>query len=151
MNSPAEQTPSCESFRAGHRVHWVQGMRTFRDPDARWLPARILGIDHDGWFDLEIDGEVTRWWTHDPQRLADQAAKHNGQCEAQARYSIIRCFGPYISVARTPTPCVFEPPTGDPMTDLETHGGFSISGADLARSSTTTTQPPAEHDAEEAP
>ena len=133
----AESDPeSCLTYAVGHRVHWVQGLRSVNNGEGRnHVACEITDIGDDGWFTLVLlnTGERKRQWHHSVDALRERVGL---RLRVHEGYSIIRKVDGEsnpISIASTPNPCVFEEPTGELHEQLETHGGFSISGQEALR------------------
>lgn len=130
----------CHLWVPGHCVHWVQGMRANRsDQPGSFEPCTITAVALDGWFTLELaaTGESRRYWTHNIAKL--KILFGAVAVEINERWSVVHQRQPdwsathYISITQNPRPCVFEEPTGELHEQLETHGGFSISGQEALR------------------
>ena len=129
----------CQSWVPGHKVHWVQGMRSNRsDQPGSYVACTITDISVDGWFTLVLaeGGESLRYWTHDIEKL--RVLFGEDRVEINEHWSVIhqRLGGGstnYISITQNPRPCVFEEPDGELHELMETHGGFSISGEEALR------------------
>ena len=130
----------CQSWVPGHRVHWVQGMRSNRsDTPGSYVPCMIIDISVDGWFTLVLTdtGETRRYWTHDIEKL--RVLFGEDRVEINEHWSVIHQRVPgggstnYMSITQDPRPCVFTDPDGELHEQLETHGGFSISGEEALR------------------
>lgn len=135
--SRADDHRPCRSFHVGHRVHWIQGLRSVNGGEgANQVPCEITDVTDDGWFTLVLldTGERKRRWHHSVLALRSRVGRrlcvHEG-------FSIIRftdsSLSSPISISGTATPCVFEEPTGQLHEQLETHGGFSIPGPEALR------------------
>lgn len=128
----------CQSWAAGHLVHWVQGLRSANSSTERYVGCRVTDASDDGWFTLVVTatGEQFRYWTHDPAIARSLVGRRN--LEVNHRWSILRQrtsegSRSHVSICSTPSSCVFEDPTGPLHEQLQTHGGFSISGPDALR------------------
>ena len=129
----------CQSWAAGHRVHWVQGLRAANSSDTDpYVGCRVTEASDDGRFTLVVTatGEEFQYWNHDPVRVRSLVGRPN--LEVNQRWSILRQRtsgggGGHVSIRSTPSSCVFEDPTGPLHEQLQTHGGFSISGPDALR------------------
>ncbi len=145
---PADSEPSidvqvdaarCQSWAAGHRVHWVQGLRAANSSDTDpYVGCRVTDASDDGRFTLVVTatGEEFQYWNHDPVRVRSLVGRPN--LEVNQRWSILRQRtngggSGHVSIRTTPSSCVFEDPTGPLHEQLVTHGGFSISGPDALR------------------
>ncbi len=134
---PPPDPHDCTSWAAGHKVHWVQAMRAGRE-EGRALDERCTVVDptDDGWFTVVITdtGERCRYWHHDPDR-ALLLARSSGLA-INRRWWIIRPFhrgSDFVSVRMDRTRCRTDEPSGSPAKQLQTHGGFTVTGDDLAR------------------
>ena len=133
----AESDPeSCLTYAVGHRVHWVQGLRSVNNGEGKnHVACEITDVADDGWFTLVLlnTGERKRQWHHSVDALRDRVGL---RLRVHEDYSIIRKVDGMsnpISIASTPNPCVFEEATGPLHEQMETHGGFSISGEEALR------------------
>jgi hypothetical protein len=115
-------------------------MRSNRsDQPGSYVPCTITEISVDGWFTLVLEegGESLRYWTHDIEKL--RVLFGEDRVEINEHWSVIHQRQPdrtatnYISITQAPRPCVFEEPEGELHEQLETHGGFSISGEEALR------------------
>ena len=145
--SPADSDPGteihvdmarCQSWAAGHRVHWVQGLRSANSDTDPYVDCRVTDASDDGRFTLVVTatGEEFQFWNHDPVLVRGLVGRPN--LELNQRWSILRQrtsggWGSHVSLRSTPSSCVFEEPTGPLHEQLQTHGGFSISGPDALR------------------
>lgn len=134
--------PHCESYRAGHRVHWIQALHTANKPEVRhasWY-GRVLELagtrlliervrssappprGRDG---LKIAGYQRRLQrrdnggdsvlvleNHDPERLARLVAVGTA-VEINDAYAIMRVGGHCFSVTRGPLEPCATPPAED--------------------------------------
>lgn len=147
--SPADSEPTidvvidatrCQSWAAGHRVHWVQGLRAANSSDTDpYVDCRVTDASDDGRFTVVVTatGEELHYWNHDPFRVRSLVGRSNLQINR--RWSILRertsggGGSGHVSIRSTPSSCVFVDPTGPLHEQLQTHGGFSISGPDALR------------------
>jgi hypothetical protein len=115
-------------------------MRSNRsDQPGSYVACTITDISVDGWFTLVLEegGESLRYWTHDIEKL--RVLFGEDRVEINEHWSVIHQRQPdrtatnYISITQNPRPCVFEEPEGELHEQLETHGGFSISGEEALR------------------
>ena len=148
QDAPRPSDPdACQSWAAGHRVHWVQAQRARRSTEpGEYVPCEVIAATDDGWFTVVITatGAVVEVWNHDPERVRQLVGMKG--LEINEHWSILcRSYAggwdTFVSVRSTTCPCVVEPPT-IPSTDdladalfdqLQTHGGFSISGPEALR------------------
>jgi len=133
----------CKSFGAGHRLHYIQGNRS----SGQRAACRIQSINPDGWVTVELleedvsekggvrevhpAGSVVQCWVHDPVFLSaqlDHFGTADNQISHQWCYLGVANWYPQ-SFSEEPSPCVTAEPVGDPVKDLETHGGFLLSGS----------------------
>lgn len=138
---PTHPRPNgCQSWGAGHRVHWIQGMRSNdSEQPGSYVACEVIDADDEGWFTVVITetGEHLRLWNHVPDRVRGLVGLD--RLEINERWSVLhrrKLEGgstTYVSVRDTRTPCVFEEPTGPLEEQLRTHGGFSIAGPDALR------------------
>ena len=122
---PADPIPGvhafgCQSFRIGHRVHAMQGVRS-ADVYGEYESCVIVEITADGWFTLEMlgTGERRRYWHHDLARIVERAGS---RLSLNERWHTLRIGGKPISISREPSPCVHEEAGEPPDEGLETHG-----------------------------
>jgi len=115
-------------------------MRSNRsDQPGSYVACTITDISVDGWFTLVLEegGESLRYWTHDIEKL--RVLFGEDRVEINEHWSVIHQRQPdrtatnYISITQTPRPCVVEEPEGELHEQMETHGGFSISGEEALR------------------
>ena len=133
---PADPIPGvhafgCLSFRPGHRVHWVQGLRSANERDGH-ESCHVVAASEDGWFTLEMihSGERRRVWHHSPEVIV---ARTGRVLSFNEKWQTLRGGGSVISIGFKASPCVHEEATGPLHERLETHGGFSISGPEALR------------------
>lgn len=136
---------ACESYRLGHRVHYIQA-RLSREET--WEDGRILAVSDDGWIDIETPIDLQHRWTHDPVRLRALVGIEGPACEVRTKGVLgfpsrfrDRLGGGLgqrvhvVSVAEEPSPC--RPPSpqhaddapftaGDLLAQLEIRGGFVV-------------------------
>jgi len=117
----------CQCWAAGHRVHWVQGLRAANS--GGYTACLITEADDDGHFTVIVraSGEELRLWHHDATRL--RSLVDQPLVEINEQWWILRqnSLG-HWSFRKTPSPCVFTEPSGPLHEQLQTHGGFSVSG-----------------------
>ena len=131
----------CGSFHAGHDIHWIQALRAKDLPEKGEVTGEgSASVDSEGWITISLDdGRTERRWNHDPTRLA-KALEAYGSRVLLRTLSVLGVpheGGRYVfSVDRAPSPC----PSGDEDLNngsleeqLTMHGGFTISGQELAR------------------
>jgi hypothetical protein len=132
----------CTSYSSGHRLHYIQGTRS----SGQRADCRIRHIEPDGWVTVELleddldetadgsvvyrAGSVVRCWVHDPvflQAQLEHFGTANNKISHKWRYLAVANWYPQ-SFSLAPSPCVTVDPAGDPVKDLQTHGGFVLSG-----------------------
>jgi hypothetical protein len=128
---------SCLTYAVGHRVHWIQGLRSVNGgEDSNQVPCEITDVTDDGWFTLVLldTGERKRRWHHSVIALRFRVGR---RLRVHEGFSIIRyadsSTSSPISISGAATPCVFEEPAGSLIERMETHGGFSIPGPEALR------------------
>lgn len=126
----------CGLFLPGHEVHHIQALHSANDHENRPVPGSLLAVDDDGEMEVKVDGQVHRFWNHDPARLRAVASAAGDRVELQMRWGTLRVHHPggrFIFHVATGShrPCPTTPPSGTILDLLLTAGGFSVSGADL--------------------
>ena len=122
----------CQSWAAGHRVHWVQGLRAANSGE--YTACRVIDAAEDGHFTVVMaaTGEQFRFWHHDPGCVRSLVGLP--LVEINLQWWILRQDRRgHVSFRATPTTCVVTDPTGPLHEQLRTHGGFSIAGPDALR------------------
>jgi hypothetical protein len=127
----------CQSYYAGHNVHWIQALRTANRPEV-WRESWVGDI-------TEIEGGVIRvtrrggrryvFRNHDLERLvAINGGTRGGEVLVNEQFAILRIGTFCFSVTQGQlSPCIGEEPPADPSDAeaaalLETHGGFTRPG-----------------------
>ncbi|MGH9130174.1 MAG: hypothetical protein ACRDWV_00565 [Acidimicrobiales bacterium] len=100
---PESETPSkcCNSFAAGHKVHWLQAAQTSPKPGS--VPGRdalVSGIDGEV-ITVTFDGEEEprRFRNHDASRLAELVALHGPLVSVYERNAVLRAGEHCFSIA----------------------------------------------------
>ena len=81
MSDESSPAAHCPLYLPGHNVHWIQARLTWNEPQHDPIPATLLAVETDGEFTVEVDGEVRRYWNHEPQRLTRALRKYHGVFE----------------------------------------------------------------------
>jgi hypothetical protein len=132
----------CGLYKPGHEVHHVMALKIGNDTEHVPLPGRVLDVSDDGIVRIEVDGEVRRYWHHEPDRLRFRSDANGGNVELHPPWSYITIPEPpetdggyafYLGDPDNHVPCPTEPLVGDPLDLLSTTGGFSMSGQDAVR------------------
>ncbi|MFZ4576247.1 MAG: hypothetical protein ACOYN0_17825 [Phycisphaerales bacterium] len=134
---PAASAAGCNSFRSGHCLHWIPGMKSGSDSDPTTKPARatVTAVEADGWITLLLNGETQRVWTHDLTKVLDRFTPGTPlPCTVSLYWGVLGFpearSTPMISVAEERTACVTDEPTGDLAEDLDRFGGIFVKGPD---------------------
>ena len=83
MSEESSPAVRCPLYLPGHNVHWIQARLTWNEPKHDPIPAKLRLVRADGEFTVEVDGEIRRYWTHDPQQLT----------RAMNRYDVFELVG----------------------------------------------------------
>jgi hypothetical protein len=132
----------CGSYRTGHEVHVIQGLRGGNDTDDLPEPATLLEIQDDGTVIIDFGGRLVLW-THDPARLR-AITEQFGSISYQPRWSLLWVgrddhSSTVVSVCdrSEASPCPDRPAPA--ITDIESllahavdRGGFLLSEDELA-------------------
>ena len=139
--SPTPLPVRCGSFKPGHEVHWIQGLRSAEDDENRPLPGRLLEVDDAGRVVVEVAGDRIEFWNHEPARLMTLVDRNEGAILVQERWSLLKtrssdghvCFSVcrIDSPWRTPCPSADDEVPTDLVSALVERGGFSIPSASL--------------------
>src|SRR5579872_1480249 len=62
---------SCALYTPGHQVHFIQARLAWETDPANYRNGTLVSVEDDGWITVEVDGEVLRFWTHDPARARE--------------------------------------------------------------------------------
>lgn len=131
----ADPRSRCWLFLPGHVVHPIQWSLSLRaEADVETF---ITAVDEDGTIHF-ADG--TKGWNHDPDKVRMVVERNHGQARIGA-HQVLKmdsdngeyCF--YLGQEATPCrPAVEEPASaGDALGQLESQGGFMLSGDALLR------------------
>ncbi len=132
----------CDLYKPGHQPHFIQAKLASENDPAKYRNGTLMSVEDDGWITVEVDGELLRFWNHEPTR-ARACFKQAGGRVGLPGYSLLHaphkegrryCF----SVSEDgPTPCAPPSTAGSSPKGLYeqvmTHGGFLVSGAEAAR------------------
>lgn len=131
----------CALYTPGHRTHLIQA-KLARDAEAStYRHGTVVSVQHHGWITVDVDGELLRFWNHDPAWVRGCFEESGGRVglpgwnllharHARGRYCICVSAG-------GPTPCA-PPSTASPdpsglHQQTLTHGGFLIAGIEAVR------------------
>jgi hypothetical protein len=125
---------TCGLYLPGHDVHWIQGIQSAKDQMNLPKVGNVVEVRADGIFVVELDGQLSRLWNHDPGRLERLVARNDGRVSYQPRWGLLRTpssEGDYcFCVARADGPkrkrCPSKQATGTPIDLLRQSGGFSL-------------------------
>lgn len=137
---------TCALYTPGHQVHIIQAKLARDEPDG-YHTGTVVSVEDDGWITVELGGETSRFWSHDPawaRHCFDESSGHVGLPGWSLLHARSANGGRYCICVSTdgPTPCA-PPSTADSsptglFEQAMTHGGFTVSGLDavsLARRS----------------
>ena len=143
----SERPYRCGLYLPGHDSHWIQVKLAGRnEPDPKTgeerapIPVRVVDVASDGFITIEGDFGLKQLWNHDPGRTVEVATEYS-EVGYQPAFNLLRFvtewgFKPAcVAELDSPKlqPCPELPPTGDPLSLLQTAGGFTISGTDALR------------------
>ena len=120
----------CVSHMAGHQPHWIQSKQSQKSPGR---PARAAAVGG-GWVEVDLDdGEHQRLWCHYDDRLDGLLSTDDGRVQLRSHGVLTGSdgYGPVVSVAQQPSPCVTPnevPEDAGPVEVLERLGGFTLPG-----------------------
>ena len=93
----------CDSYHAGHEVHWIQA-RLSRESDP--IGKGRATVADDGWITVELDdGEQHRLWHHDPAWLTYLFGGSSGRVTLRSKSVLAASGGHLVSVGDQPSPC----------------------------------------------
>lgn len=133
----AMNSSSCQAFLTGHKVHWVQARRSWDKELGLYVPCVVTNCADDGWLTVQIEGEPDDqfFWTHDPEAGRNHIGRTN--LFINRNWGLIKSdwitSSTYLSVGVRARSCVLESPDGLPHEQLESHGGFTISGPEALK------------------
>lgn len=126
----------------GHRTHLVQAQLARDDGPAKYRNGTLVEVADDGWITVDVDGELLRFWNHDPTWVRRCFEESGGKVGLPGWHLLHAPHGDgrraCICVADDgPTPCTPPPTAGAGPTGLfeqvMSHGGFLISGIEAVR------------------
>jgi hypothetical protein len=132
----------CALYTPGHQTHLIQAKLARDDDPAKYRHGVVVAVQDDGWSTLDVDGELLRFWNHDPQwvrRCFEEAGWQVGLPGYGLLHARSARGGRYcICVsADGPTPCAPPSAAGSSVAGLVervmSHGGFLVSGAEAVR------------------
>ena len=71
----------CALYKPGHRVHFIQAKLGWEGNRTEYRTGTLFSVEDDGWITVEVDGDVLRFWNHEPERARicfEQAGGHVG-------------------------------------------------------------------------
>lgn len=97
---------ACDSYRAGHHVHWIQALRTANDHSVSALSwwGSLVAVDGTELSITKEDGETIALNNHDPERLVAIAGELPVQVLVNDGYSILRIGRSTFSVTTEALP-----------------------------------------------
>ena len=128
----------CKAFAPGHQWHFIQVTRSWDDERGFYQPCEVVACSNEGWLTVQINGESESQslWTHDPERGRRFVGEAN--LEINRSFSLIRTAGEiYLCVAEKVSRCIVESASGTLLDQLLSHGGFTVSGREALRLSTS--------------
>jgi hypothetical protein len=131
---------SCALFKPGHQVHYIQAKLAGECDPANYRTGEVVKVDDDGWITLDADGEVLRFWSHDPARARQCFEESFGRVGLPGR-SLLHAptaKGRYcICIAQNATRCASVSSADLSAAGLVerviTHGGFLLPAAEILR------------------
>jgi hypothetical protein len=85
---------NCGSHFRGHTPHWIQIFHGADDKDNPAVAGRLLEVHDDGRILVDVGGQPTWLWNHEPERLRILAARNDDVIDYQARWSLLRTPSP---------------------------------------------------------
>jgi hypothetical protein len=142
---PAEAVPGpidhsvCALYKPGHQVHFIQAKLGWEGDPAKYRNGTLLSVQDDGWITVGVEGEVLRFWNHEPER-ARRCFEESGGRVGLPGHALLHAAsntgGNYCFCVSTdgPTPCAGPPPPGtSPLEQIKSHGGLILSPAEIRR------------------
>jgi hypothetical protein len=78
----AIKADKCGLYRPGHQVHQIQ-VRLAREGTRQ--QGRAVGVDQEGWIQVEVGGSIERFWHHDSERAQEALDAGNGVVEVSGK------------------------------------------------------------------
>ncbi len=133
---PSLADVDCQSYRAGHHVHWMQALNSINKPEYARLTrtGRIVALDGLGIDVAQPDGTIVRYLNHHMERLIALSGGVGSNVSVNNHWAILRCGSYTFSISEDLghplTDCVTDRPSADPTDEertalIESHGGFS--------------------------
>ncbi len=132
----------CKAFTPGHQWHFIQVTHSWDDERGFYQPCAVTACSNEGWLTVQIEdeSEIHLLWTHDQER--GQGFVGEANLEINRRFSLIRTVGEnYLCVADKVSSCIVESAAGSLFDQLLSHGGFTVSGREVLRLSTSDEEP----------
>lgn len=134
---------ACGLYSPGHSPHWIQARKGWEDQVHLPVPCRLIDCRSDGTVIIELEGDESRLWNHQPDRLSEVVAATHGVIKYQERWHLLLVKsspgGHFLfSVAKAiggHAPCPQTPLNESPIELLRGAGGFSIPMSELATNS----------------
>jgi len=127
---------TCALYTPGHQVHFIQARLSAEDDPVHRRMGKLLALDDNGWITVDVDGELLRFWNHDPGRARACFATSSGNVVLASRGLLHapheggRCC--MCITTDAPTPCMAAPAAGSELADqVMTHGGILVSADEL--------------------
>ena len=82
---PREEDPAaidyqaCALYTPGHQTHFIQARLALEVDAAKYQKGSLVNVTDDGWINVAVDGEIRRFWTHDPARARYNVAESEGE------------------------------------------------------------------------
>lgn len=134
MTPPAQSPGACESFAAGHNVHFIQVLHAANRPEMRALTvdAQLVSLDGQALTLALENGDQVVLQNHEPDDIRAACGSLPADVTWNARYSLLKVGSSCFSVAEqlALVRCVRTPAQGRTVDGLvkvaETHGGFGV-------------------------
>ena len=134
--NPALTDVDCQSYRAGHHVHWMQALNSINKPEYARLTwtGKIVALDSLGIDVARPDDTIVRYLNHHTERLIAVAGGVGSNVNVNDGWAILRSggytFGISEDLGQPLADCVTDRRSADPTDEeraapTESHGGFS--------------------------
>ena len=128
----------CGMFTPGHVPHWIQMSRATEDRENSPKPCRFVEVRQDGTIVIEVVSQELYLWNHEPDRLAEVAARTGRGIEFQSRWGLLwlpsgsgrHAFSVTRSLSNH-VPCPSKPQVGSLDELLRDAGGFTVFANEL--------------------
>ena len=139
---PTVDLKRCAVYTPGHQPHLIQTKLARDDDPAKYRHGTVVSVLGDGWITVDLDGEVLRFWNHDPAWVRLCFRESSGQVGLPG-WDLLHA--PHEDGRRAcicvsddgPTDCAPPSTAGSNPAGLHqqalTHGGLLILGIEAAR------------------